>query len=477
MSAKHLVTVLVVDDEAVVNELIKSQVRKLGYAVAGSAFDAQEAVALACQLRPSVVLMDIQMTDPRTGLEDELAGVAAAGEIQRRCPLPVILLSAHESADLVRKASAAGVAAYLVKPVHENDLDRAITMALARFGDLMALREAEERFRTFADFTYDWELWIDPEGAIVTMSPSCERVTGYTRSEFLADPALMDRVLHPDDRERVRAAMRASHATDGSCAVDFRIVHKSGEQRWIAHACQPVNGRDGKPLGRRVTNRDITERKLMEDRLRSALAEKERLLTDVSEEMRHTLHLISSLLSLQGESAGSPDAEALFHGAQARVRTVACMHERLERVGNSTVVDFASCAHGILEPLLREAAGKSVDVNVEIEAVQVGIEVATPCGLILNELASNALRHAFPGGREGMVTVTLRSPRRGEYVLTVQDNGVGLPEKVDLQNPATLGLRLVRVLADQVGGTVTRNPGEGTTVIVTFREKDARTPV
>jgi two-component sensor histidine kinase len=76
-----------------------------------------------------------------------------------------------------------------------------------------------------------------------------------------------------------------------------------------------------------------------------------------------------------------------------------------------------------------------------------------------------------------MVTVTLRSPRRGEYVLTVQDNGVGLPEKVDLQNPATLGLRLVRVLADQVGGTVTRNPGEGTTVIVTFREKDARTPV
>ena len=141
------IRVLVVEDEAIVNEFVQNQLTKLGYAVAGSAYDGPDAVALTGQLRPDVVLMDLQMIDPETGEDDRLAGMQAAQKIQEQCPTPVILLTAYESRDLIEQASAAGVGAYLVKPAQDNELEHAISVALARFNDLMELRRLNAHLR------------------------------------------------------------------------------------------------------------------------------------------------------------------------------------------------------------------------------------------------------------------------------------------------------------------------------------------
>ena len=141
------IRVLVVEDESIVNEFVQNQLTKLGYAVAGSAYDGPDAVALTGQLRPDVVLMDLQMIDPETGEDDRLAGMQAARKIQEQCPTPVILLTAYESQDLIEQASAAGVGAYLVKPAQDNELERAISVALARFNDLMELRRLNAHLR------------------------------------------------------------------------------------------------------------------------------------------------------------------------------------------------------------------------------------------------------------------------------------------------------------------------------------------
>jgi two-component system, cell cycle sensor histidine kinase and response regulator CckA len=136
-----------------------------------------------------------------------------------------------------------------------------------------ALRQSEERYRTVADFTYDWEYWIDLDGKFVYVSPSCERVTGYTAQDFFDDPGLFEKIVQPDDLALVTAhwqEARKSEPTRTYC-FDFRIVHRSGEVRWINHACQPVHGVDARPLGRRACNRDITDRKIAE----KAVAEKE----------------------------------------------------------------------------------------------------------------------------------------------------------------------------------------------------------
>jgi PAS domain S-box-containing protein len=134
-----------------------------------------------------------------------------------------------------------------------------------------ALVEEEEKFHTIADHTYDWEYWQAADQRILFMSPSCERVTGYSQAEFEADPALLYEVIHPDDRPLMeRHQQDGRYADEGS--IDFRIVRRDGEIRWIAHGCRAVFGHDGGFLGRRASNLDITARKLAEEELHRAYA-------------------------------------------------------------------------------------------------------------------------------------------------------------------------------------------------------------
>jgi AmiR/NasT family two-component response regulator len=148
MNRTDSITVLIAEDDALISEGIGAQLNRLGYGVAGRAYDGTQAVELAIQKRPDVVLMDLQMIDPETGREDPQAGLQAARALQEQCPAAVVLLTAHESTDLIRRASEAGVGAYLVKPAADNDLDRAITIARARFGDLLRLRQMTAELTT-----------------------------------------------------------------------------------------------------------------------------------------------------------------------------------------------------------------------------------------------------------------------------------------------------------------------------------------
>ncbi|MEX8497238.1 diguanylate cyclase domain-containing protein [Leptothrix ochracea] len=131
--------------------------------------------------------------------------------------------------------------------------------------DEHALRDSEERFRTIADYTYDWEYWLSPEGGVLYVSPACERVSGYTPEEFYADPGLLDRIVLPEDIPLYREHLHTLE-THVSAQVVFRIVCKSRDVRWIAHGCRRVIASDGRDLGRRVNNRDITDLKLAEQR-------------------------------------------------------------------------------------------------------------------------------------------------------------------------------------------------------------------
>lgn len=133
-----------------------------------------------------------------------------------------------------------------------------------------ALHASEERYRTVAEFTYDWEYWRGPDDRFLYISASCERITGYRQDEFLEDAGLYLRIIHPDDRERVAAHLRDDLPHRDLRELEFRIVRRDGQVRWIGHACQLVVGTSGQPMGRRACNRDITPRKELEAELRQA---------------------------------------------------------------------------------------------------------------------------------------------------------------------------------------------------------------
>lgn len=135
-----------------------------------------------------------------------------------------------------------------------------------------SLKDSEERYRMLAEFTYDWETWRGADGKYLYVSPSCERITGYTPDEFLQDPWLIEKIAHPEDKNLITRHFRRQFGERALSHVDFRIVTREGEEKWISHYCQPVYGRDGTWLGRRCSNRDFTERKRAEEDLRESEA-------------------------------------------------------------------------------------------------------------------------------------------------------------------------------------------------------------
>jgi len=133
-----------------------------------------------------------------------------------------------------------------------------------------ALRESEELFRLVADFTYDCEYWISPDGKYLYVSPACQRITGYSVNEFHKDSKFLSKITHPEERDSVSRHVEENLASDKVLHLDFRIITRSGKERWISHICQPVYGKDQRYLGRRASNRDITRRKHLEEELRRA---------------------------------------------------------------------------------------------------------------------------------------------------------------------------------------------------------------
>ncbi|MCP4544480.1 MAG: response regulator [Chloroflexi bacterium] len=162
------------------------------------------------------------------------------------------------------------------------------------------LRASEERFRTVADFTYDWEYWIDLNGHFVYVSPACERITGYRPDEFVKVPKLLIQITHPDDLDLITQHARVELEKEQVCNVEFRVIARNGEERWINHICQPVCSSAGEYLGRRASNRDITKRKRAENALRQRHRELA-LLNQAGQAFSSTLDLDQVFLTILEE--------------------------------------------------------------------------------------------------------------------------------------------------------------------------------
>ena len=168
------------------------------------------------------------------------------------------------------------------------------------------LRKSEERFRTLAEFTYDWETWRGPDGRYIYVSPSCRRITGYSQEEFMVDPDLLLKIAHPEDLEKVRNHRQQSFRSGEIAHLDFRVISKKGEETWISHYCQDVYDKFGTWLGRRASNRDISQRKQTEEELRkvnralNVLSESRRVMTRATSEKDFLSRLSEVIVHLGG---------------------------------------------------------------------------------------------------------------------------------------------------------------------------------
>jgi two-component sensor histidine kinase len=215
--------------------------------------------------------------------------------------------------------------------------------------------------------------------------------------------------------------------------------------------------------------RDISERKLAESQLRNSLKEKEVLLREIHHRVKNNLQIVSSMLNLQMNQISDPEALELFQESQSRVRSIALFHEKLYQSKDLAQIEIAEYLKSLTAGLF---ATYGVDpdrlvLSVNAEDVPLSVDAAISCGLIVNELVSNSLKHAFPERRTGTVEVILRGDGR-TAVLEVKDDGVGFPADLDVRNAGTLGLKLVSILTDQIRGSIEVDSARGTRFIIRF---------
>jgi two-component sensor histidine kinase len=219
--------------------------------------------------------------------------------------------------------------------------------------------------------------------------------------------------------------------------------------------------------------RDITERKHAEEQVKKSLKEKEALLQEIHHRVKNNMQVISSLLKLQSRYAKDLSAEQTLLESQNRVRTMALIHDKLYQSGDLSKIDFGDYVRSLINELLRFAGEKrtKIDISMDFEDIYLSADTAIPCGLIINEMFTNSIKHAFPEQQRGNVTISLSMDASGEYHLVYSDNGIGIPEDVDFRSSHSLGLELIILLAEhQLRGSVELDRGEGTRFDIRFRE-------
>ena len=210
--------------------------------------------------------------------------------------------------------------------------------------------------------------------------------------------------------------------------------------------------------------------KLQADELiRTTLKERETLLKEIHHRVKNNMQVISSLLSLQAAQATEPETIDMFSESQRRIRSMALIHEKLYRSGSLAEIDFGDYVESLVGELLRmyNVPVGAITITTDIENVQLGVDTAIPCALIINELVSNSLKYAFPDGRTGGVTVALKRENEA-YTLTVADDGVGFPADVDFRATDSLGMQLVVTLVNQLEGTIDLSRENGTAFVISF---------
>jgi PAS domain S-box-containing protein len=266
--------------------------------------------------------------------------------------------------------------------------------------------------------------------------------------------------IHPDDRDRCLAAYQTGVEAGRHVSTRYRLRRRDGRYRHVLERGRPRLDPDGRAAGFLVCCIDVTDMQEAQDRLQRALDEKNALLREVQHRLRNNLQLVASLLALQADATATPEARTELDEAAARVRSIALAQERPQHSGAATEIDFTAYLRALVDSVGSMAEPDTVRFEFAGEPVRLPLDRAIPAGLATNELLTNALEHAFPQA-DGTVRVELH--RDGDaVVVTVADNGIGLPDEIDINRPRSLGMRLLKRLATQARASLEVERHRGT---------------
>lgn len=353
-----------------------------------------------------------------------------------------------------------------LNPMHTDDGPKVLSAIV----DISARKRLEERLRQVVESAPSAMIMINKCGIIEMVNAQAERVFGYLRNELLNQPVEM---LVPVRFSAQHPAMRSSFFHDPLARPmgkgrDLYARRKDGSEFPVEIGLNPIETDEGTKVLSAIV--DISDRKQKEQKIQAALEEKNILLGEIHHRVKNNLQIVHSLLDLQSTRVADPAALDMLRDSQNRIRSMALIHQTLYLSNDFAKVNINNVLESLIPTLMESYCVDHSRIQYAFNAadVRLSINLAIPCGLIINELISNALKHAFPAQIAGTITVDLAQQDDGNVLLSVSDSGIGIPDEIDIKKTNTLGLQLVSLLADQLGATLTIRRANPTRFAISF---------
>ena len=409
---------------------------------------------------PIAILFSLRVP-PQT--DDELMHICLNGRVISR-----------QEREIMRKDGESRSIIFHATPYYEGE---SIAGVVGTFEDSTRHKQAEEALAVKNMYLNDilnnaTEFAVaatDMEFRIIYYNPKAEELFGYTAEEVIGKIVQEMHTKEKVDPKRFEKAV-ANVREHGEHRYQVKQKLENGV-RHLESRVAGINNSAGELIGFALFSLDVTSRQLMEEQIRTSLAEKEVLLREIHHRVKNNLQLVMSLLELEADKASEQTVKMALNESRSRIHSMSLVHEQLYQSSDLANIDFSRYLSKLAQNLWRTyiVGSRQIAMTMQLDDVQLGINQAIPLGLLCNELITNIFEHAFPADKPGSVQLSLRLDNEGMLQLTIADNGIGIPDTVDWPKPDSMGLDLVSGLAKQLHADITLDSGPGTCFRIRFR--------
>ncbi len=343
---------------------------------------------------------------------------------------------------------------------------------------LKSLHVSESAYRTIFENTGTATLIIEGDNIISLANTEFQKLSGYSKQELEGKKPWTDFVVSEDLEGMIKQNQRRLTKSESDPKnYEFRLLDRAGNVKNIYVVAVIIPGSNNSL----ISLLDVTDSKIAEAKIKKSLKEKETLLKEIHHRVKNNLTVISSLLNLQSQYIKDKDDLMMFMESQSRAKSMALIHQRLYDSSDLKSINFGDYIRTLANEMFQTYVydPSTVKLNLMVEDIMLDVNTAIPLGLILNELLTNSMKYAFPseglnginGQINGNINVNL-SKNNGNYTMIVEDDGVGFPDDVDMENTDSLGLQLINSLTDQIDGDIIFNRTNGTSFTIKFSETE-----